>query len=180
MVKVPTTAATRCVRAFIQQNEVKLSPTATYGLDEVARKVWSDMTALCFVESCHRYIYEKEDARAGQFRRTVLLSMKGTVRDYPKSALVQKLWSRLFQPAYDTAFNGRYSYISHLPEDIAWYVGALMRCIHPFETGNLILSWVVENHVRLKLGLSLTAELRPKQVFDEFREKQFLPLLSEF
>jgi fido (protein-threonine AMPylation protein) len=163
---------TELVNAYVKINQLRLTPIQIQKLAEVAKAVWSNQTKVCFVSSCHRYVYE-DAPDAGQYRQTQLLGISGRFRAYPRPTLISQLMVRVFGRAYRNALEEQQGKREYDLGDTAWYTGATLRAIHPFMTGNIILSWVIENQLRLKHGLPVHLVMRPKSEFDEFREEGF-------
>lgn len=185
MVKVPTAVeTTRLLNEFMrkfQEQEPKLKslrPKEVVAATEVARSIWLHPQHPFAMRTCHRHIFASTDVRAGKYRKTMLVGVSGDFRDYQSPARVGQLLDRVFYPAYEQVLIGSFQAHVSEPADVAWGMGALFRCIHPFETGNILLSWLIEGQIRLRFGERVVAKIRSRQDFVDFRERYFLPLVE--
>ncbi len=185
MVKIPTAVeTTRLLNEFMRkfhEQEPKLKPLRpkeVLAATEVARTIWLHPQHPFAMRACHRVIFTGTDARAGKYRTTRLVGMSGVFREYQSPARVEQLLDRVFYPAYEQVLTGSYQAVASEPADVAWGIGALFRCIHPFETGNILLSWLIESQVRLRFGERVVVRIRSRQDFVDFREQYFLKLVE--
>lgn len=165
------------VHAFVVINNYLLKDELARRAAALAQVAWSS-TEPVSVKTQHEFLFN-QDERAGCYRESVLVNQLGEARDYPRAMLVRQLMVRVFAPAYRKAVCGETVHREALPEEVAWQIGAVLRAIHPFERGNLVLSWIIENQVRRRCGLPLVIALRPKAEFDRFRQEMFFPMVEK-
>ncbi|MFN3692933.1 MAG: hypothetical protein ACK4SL_02395 [Candidatus Paceibacteria bacterium] len=168
------------MRKFQEQEPklMPLRPKEVVAATEVARSFWLHPQHPFPMRACHRVIFTDTDTRAGKFRATRLVGISGTFRDYQSPERVEQLLDRVFYPAYEQVLTGAFQAVASEPADVAWGIGALFRCIHPFETGNILLSWLIESQVRLRFGERVIVNIRSRQDFVDFREQYFLKLVE--
>ena len=165
------------VCSFVVQNCVVLKEDLVLRVVAAAQVAWNSIAPVS-IRTQHEFVFY-DDPKAGQYRETALINQGGQARDYPRSSMVGQLMVRVFVPSYARATSKVVACAEELYEDLAWQIGAMLRSIHPFYKGNLVLSWIIENQLRLIHGLSLTTKLRPKVEFDEFRKGTFFPLVEK-
>jgi hypothetical protein len=165
------------LHAFVVINNYLLKEDLVRRAADVAQEAWSSPLPVS-VKTQHEFLFD-QDERAGCYRESVLVNRLGAPRDYPRASLIPRLMVRVFTPAYEKAVAGETVHPEASGEEVAWYIGAVLRAIHPFERGNLVLSWIIENQVRRRHGLRLVIPLRSKDEFDLFRQEKFLPLVEK-
>lgn len=144
---------------------------------ELALEMWSEPSCVYDLQSVHAKLCAG-GKNAGIYRQSSILRVDATIRQYPKSAEVPKLMKLYFYPTYKKVLD-KQSSSTYCDEEVAWRLSAFGRCIKPFYDDNLAVFWLVENQIRVHLGLSVVSDLRPKGVFDEFRETEFMDVFSE-
>jgi hypothetical protein len=162
---------------FVVINNLLMPEPFVVRLGKVAEVTWN-YPAPVAAKTQHEFVYQA-DTRAGRYRDSVLINRLGQMRDYPPASQVSQLMVRLFIPSYKRIFDQEVKCRPEISGDAAWQIGAILRSIHPFEKGNLVLSWVIENQLRLRFGLPIELALRPKAVFDTFRYDIFFPLVEK-
>lgn len=168
---------TEQIRLFVLTQNIKFSEEQIRKLVLLANFVWTDRNKTHDLLDCHALLFDPSPD-AGKLRRSALLSDRCQLRDYPHWRSLPTLVARCFWPLYTQAVAARVP-DGIRPVDFAWYIGALLRSIHPFVTGNLVLSVVIENQLRLLYGLPVSMALRPKAEFDSARFDMLLPHLGK-
>lgn len=165
------------VRAFVFHNSILLQNDEVSKVASLAVVTWQKREPVS-PKTQHEFLYST-DPRAGEYRDAVLVNCMGQMRDYPKASVVPLYMDRFFMPAYERICAGGVPHTEDKRADVAWQLGAILRAIHPFFQGNLILSWVIENQLCLLFGLSPIIGLRPKAEFDAFRHNVFFPVVEK-
>jgi hypothetical protein len=93
--------------------------------------------------------------------------------------MVPRLMVQVFRPSYKRALLGDTTAIAPAVEEALWRVGAMLRAIHPFQEGHRVLSWVIENQLRNWSGLQPVMQLKPKPLFDDYRNRLFWPYANQ-
>ncbi len=167
----------RVVHDFVVNEQLLLTEQQTQRLAAIAVIAWNTARPLSVTEQ-HAFLYP-DDTRAGKYRQSMLVNSRGQLRDYPSARLVPALMARFFWVPYQTLLAGQRQIKTEMEEEAAWQVAAVLRAIHPFEEGNRILAWVIENRLRQCFGLPVLPQLRPKPHFDRFRDEYFLPRVEK-
>lgn len=161
------------VADFCQQNQIVLSDEQSKRLVRVAEDVWNNVY-IQSMKQLHGYIFV-DIPEAGQYRDCAIVNDSGRSRAYPRSDMVYRLMVQVFRPTYERVLAGDGKAVGDSVEEVVWRVGAILRSIHPFLEGNRVLSWVVENHLRVLNRLPIRTEQKPKPDFDHYRQNLFWP-----
>lgn len=166
------------VIAFLTINLIGGEKMAAARVVDIAKSAWRQREML-HLPTNHMYLYQGMEG-AGEYRKVAVLDIRRMDRDrnYPPSDEVPRLVEELFIPAYRRAMSGQIVDANHAPADVAWYIGAIFRAIHPFVVGNRVLSWVIEMQLRALFDLPPTCLLRQKQEFDRLRHELLGSYLS--
>ncbi len=121
------------------------------------------------LQELHSVLMEGEPT-AGQYRQSVVIcAVTGRVKEFPQATTIpQLLYS--FTTAYRNALSKKAGFQN--PEQLetqAWLVAAGGRCLHPFVIGNTRLFCLIENHIRIQVGLPWTTCFRPQEQFHQLR-----------
>jgi len=154
-----------------------ITPERRGSLIRLASEMWTNTHMMHDMNAVHASL-RVGDAKAGSYRQSVVLGEQAKIRLYPKSAAVPRLMKKYYYHAYEEALAMKKFY-GHQPADVAWYIGAMGRCIRPFYYDNWAIFWLVENQLRIHFGLPISVEIRSKCLFDQFREEKFIPTFSE-
>lgn len=107
---------------------------------------------------------------AGQYRQGVVFCPStGAVKKFPRATAIPQLLFR-----FNRAYRGALSQKLQLMDPVAlathaWLIAAGGRCLHPFVIGNTRLFCLIENHIRITMGLPWTTDFRPREQFYAFR-----------
>lgn len=173
MIMLTTEEVRASVAAFVAQNRITLTKDQKDGLVTAAEKAWNNMNRLS-APLLHEMIFADVE-RAGAFRDRELVNSQQEERAYPRSDIVPRLMVQVFRPTYQRVFDNDLPEPNLSIEEACWRVGALLRSIHPFLVGNRVVSFIVENQLRRRHGLSVVTLLRPKPIFDFYRHELFWP-----
>ena len=161
------------VSAFLAENRITLTENQHAALVRTCEKAWNQQNRL-FAPLLHEMIFADVEG-AGVFREQVLINSRQEERAYPRSDIVPRLMVQVFRPTYQQVYDRDLTEPNLSIEEACWRVGALLRSIHPFLVGNRVLSFVIENQLRRRHGLPVATLLRPKPVFDFYRNVLFKP-----
>lgn len=138
---------------------------------DLASEIWSASHFVYDIKSIHARICLNQ-MNAGEYRKSLMVDSGAIPRFYPRSCEIPRLVQNYFYPTYARVLANE-NLSSHRPDDVAWYLGALGRCIKPFYTENVSVFWLIENQLRVQFGLPVSGTIRSKSVFDEFRMGYF-------
>ncbi len=166
-----------CVVIFDHTNMLALPADLHERLVTLCERVWNSREPKS-ATLLHEFLFQ-DRADAGLFRQESLMNQMGVQRNYPRSDMVPRLMEQVFRPSYERALAGDVTAIGASVEESLWRVGAMLRIIHPFRTGNRLVSWVIENQLRNWSDLPPIMQLRPKPSFDLYRNFHFWPYANQ-
>lgn len=166
-----TTLVAEAVAKFVSKNSITLTPVEQGRLVSAAELTWNS-SKIMSVGTLHAHIFA-DTIDAGMYRDRAVTNKLGQLRDYPRSDMVYRLMVQVFQPSYQRVLAGDYTAVGRSIEEAAWRVGAMLRSIHPFDDGNRVLSWLIENQLYVQHGLPICPLQKPKPVFDFYRQHLF-------
>ncbi len=168
------------VEEFLKHEGIHLRPQVVGQLVVVTRAVWRRSNEAWTVRDIHRAIkLPGEDGGVYRGENVVLAIKKESVhflagdnisfQHIPKAVSVWYTWYAFVLRSMSEDLEYHCKKFDATPERFIEGMGIALRAIKPFRNGNRIISWILENQLRLHLGLDLRRGLPDKDWFNKLR-----------